>query len=135
MTMKRSIVAAGVAAGAGLVLAIAIVGGVATRPDTAVTPTVVPPPIITSLAPLPAASRSAPVVEPIPTPAIPPQRVVIISEDGLRPDVLVDELTPRHIALIARGHAWRATPTPSRRATRCPRTRRCSRASAPASTA
>ncbi len=42
---------------------------------------------------------------PAPPPAPPPvpRRVVIISEDGLRPDVLSPELTPRHIALIHEG--------------------------------
>jgi predicted AlkP superfamily pyrophosphatase or phosphodiesterase len=41
---------------------------------------------------------------PAPAPKAPvPLRVVIISEDGLRPDVLSPELTPRHIALIHEG--------------------------------
>ena len=40
----------------------------------------------------------------VPTlPPAPPKRVVIISEDGLRPDVLSPELTPRHIQLIHEG--------------------------------
>src|SRR6185312_2651698 len=38
-----------------------------------------------------------------PVPPVVPKRVVIISEDGLRPDVLSPELTPRHIALIHEG--------------------------------
>ncbi len=45
-------------------------------------------------------------VEPVPVPPAPPEppkRVVIISEDGLRPDVISDELTPRHMALLAEG--------------------------------
>src|SRR5512135_1947477 len=57
------------------------------------------------------AKRAAPPVRapsppPVPAPAPPPpapKRVVIISEDGLRPDALSPELTPRHIALIHEG--------------------------------
>ncbi|HEX3480716.1 MAG TPA: alkaline phosphatase family protein, partial [Kofleriaceae bacterium] len=53
----------------------------------------------------------APVVVPAPTPTRPqpaqpppaPQRVVIVSEDGLRPDALSPELTPRHVALMREG--------------------------------
>lgn len=36
-------------------------------------------------------------------PALPPRRVLIISEDGLRPDVLTPELAPRHVELIREG--------------------------------
>lgn len=56
-------------------------------PQRAPTPTVVPAPA----RPLPA--------EPPPA----PRRVVIISEDGLRPDALSPELTPRHVALMREG--------------------------------
>jgi predicted AlkP superfamily pyrophosphatase or phosphodiesterase len=50
--------------------------------------------------PVPAPSPP-PVAAPTPPPT--PKRVVIISEDGLRPDALSPELTPRHIALIHEG--------------------------------
>jgi predicted AlkP superfamily pyrophosphatase or phosphodiesterase len=50
---------------------------------------------------------------PPPDPQPVPKRVVIISEDGLRPDVLSPELTPRHIALIHEGaHAKEAETIP-----------------------
>ena len=48
----------------------------------------------------------APVAAAMPTAAPPspaPRRVVIISEDGLRPDVLSAELTPRHVLLMHEG--------------------------------
>jgi predicted AlkP superfamily pyrophosphatase or phosphodiesterase len=47
-----------------------------------------------------------PVAEATPAPAMPPifpTRVIIISEDGLRPDVLSEELTPRHMQLMREG--------------------------------
>jgi len=46
--------------------------------------------------------RRAPAPLPPPHP-LAPRRVVIISEDGLRPDVLSAELTPRHMQLIHEG--------------------------------
>jgi hypothetical protein len=53
--------------------------------------------------PMPVAAPSpVPVAVPAPPPPA-PKRVVIISEDGLRPDALSPELTPRHIALIHEG--------------------------------
>src|SRR4051812_459354 len=55
--------------------------------------------------PTAAASTSVPAVvatpPPAPVPAPEVERVVIISEDGLRPDVLTAKLAPRHVALIA----------------------------------
>jgi predicted AlkP superfamily pyrophosphatase or phosphodiesterase len=54
---------------------------------------------------------SARPVEPPPAPKPVPKRVVIISEDGLRPDVLSPELTPRHIALIHEGLRAKAAET------------------------
>jgi predicted AlkP superfamily pyrophosphatase or phosphodiesterase len=59
-----------------------------------------------------------PVVEPPPQPPPPPpppppapRRVVILSEDGLRPDVLSAELTPRHMALMQEGATARLAET------------------------
>src|SRR3954470_1595293 len=83
-----------VALGALVVVAIAVI---ASRRTT--------PPAETAAAPAPVAARQpvaapAPIVMPAPAP---PKRVVIISEDGLRPDVLSEELTPRHVALIHEG--------------------------------
>jgi arylsulfatase A-like enzyme len=44
-------------------------------------------------------------------PAAAPRRVVIISEDGLRPDALSEELTPRHTALMREGATARLAET------------------------
>jgi predicted AlkP superfamily pyrophosphatase or phosphodiesterase len=38
-----------------------------------------------------------------PKPPAPPKRVVIISEDGMRPDVLTEALAPNHVALAKQG--------------------------------
>lgn len=61
----------------------------------------------TQAPPRPAAAMAHPAPPPaLPRstrPTAPPKRVVIISEDGLRPDALSPELTPRHIALIHEG--------------------------------
>jgi arylsulfatase A-like enzyme len=43
--------------------------------------------------------------------AAPPRRVVIISEDGLRPDALSDALTPRHMAFMKEGATARLAET------------------------
>lgn len=48
---------------------------------------------------------------PAPSPPPAPLRVVIISEDGLRPDVLTRELAPRHAALMAEGTTARLAET------------------------
>ena len=40
---------------------------------------------------------------PPPPPPIVPNHVVIISEDGMRPDVLTEALAPRHVALMREG--------------------------------
>jgi len=64
------------------------------------------PPAPASVPPAPVTTRSAPsaaIPAPAPSPPPAPRRVVIISEDGLRPDALSPELTPRHIALIHEG--------------------------------
>ena len=57
-------------------------------------------------APAPAPPRVAPAKLP-PTaeapPPITPRRVVIISEDGMRPDVLTEDRAPRHVALMKQG--------------------------------
>jgi predicted AlkP superfamily pyrophosphatase or phosphodiesterase len=47
-----------------------------------------------------------------PRPPAAPKRVVIISEDGLRPDALSPELTPRHVALIHEGARAKAETIP-----------------------
>jgi hypothetical protein len=84
-------------------------------------PRVVPPP--------PAAP--APVAEPVPAPAPPPavvlpvnahahyRHVVIISEDGLRPDALMDVLPPVHAELMKRA-AYSLTAQTIRRASTLP---------------
>lgn len=56
-----------------------------------------PPPAVA-----PVAHAPAPVVAPAPPPA-PPKRVVIISEDGMRPDVLTFLDAPHHVALMKEG--------------------------------
>ncbi|HEY0250768.1 MAG TPA: alkaline phosphatase family protein [Kofleriaceae bacterium] len=56
--------------------------------------------MVTPPAPKPVAAR-APIAKP-PAPK-PVKRVVIISEDGMRPDVLTEELAPRHVALMKEG--------------------------------
>jgi predicted AlkP superfamily pyrophosphatase or phosphodiesterase len=64
--------------------------------------------------PVPAAPVvvTAPVTAPVtPPPPVAPKRVVIISEDGLRPDALSPEVTPRHIALIHEGAHARGAET------------------------
>jgi predicted AlkP superfamily pyrophosphatase or phosphodiesterase len=53
--------------------------------------------------PVAQAPVTPPPAPPPPAPKVVPRRVVIISEDGLRPDVLSPELTPRHVALIHEG--------------------------------
>jgi predicted AlkP superfamily pyrophosphatase or phosphodiesterase len=62
-------------------------------------PTPVPAPPTSPQEPPP----SLPAPLPPAPPPLPPKRVVIISEDGLRPDVISAELTPRHMALLAEG--------------------------------
>ena len=73
--------------------------------------------------PLPPPPPPAPVAVVAPPPAPPappvpkvmhpiaPRHVVIISEDGMRPDVFTPELTPRHIALMAEGTMARQAET------------------------
>jgi predicted AlkP superfamily pyrophosphatase or phosphodiesterase len=53
--------------------------------------------------PLPNLTVKKKVLAPAPPPPIMPKRVVIISEDGMRPDVLTEELAPRHFALMKEG--------------------------------
>lgn len=50
-----------------------------------------------------AAQKTAAPAAPAPPAPKPIKRVVIISEDGMRPDVLTDELAPRHVALMKEG--------------------------------
>jgi arylsulfatase A-like enzyme len=45
----------------------------------------------------------APVAAPEPPPAPAPEFVIVLSEDGLRPDVLDEKLTPNHVAFIKEG--------------------------------
>ena len=64
------------------------------------------PPPAAAAVPKQAPAPSSPVAHLAADPAQPPpapRRVVIISEDGLRPDALSPELTPRHVALIHEG--------------------------------
>jgi len=64
------------------------------------------PPPAAAAVPKQAPAPSSPVAHVAADPAQPPpapRRVVIISEDGLRPDALSPELTPRHVALIHEG--------------------------------
>ena len=65
--------------------------------------------------PAPVAARLKPIAPaPAPAPQRPllvPQRVVIISEDGLRPDALTPALAPRHIALMKEGATARTAET------------------------
>ena len=54
--------------------------------------------------PLPVLAVAKPhVPPPLPPPSIVPKRVVIISEDGMRPDVLTEQVAPRHVALMKEG--------------------------------
>jgi hypothetical protein len=46
-----------------------------------------------------------------PPPSLAPQRVVIISEDGMRPDVLTPELAPTHVELMREGTTARLAET------------------------
>jgi predicted AlkP superfamily pyrophosphatase or phosphodiesterase len=76
----------------GLALLIACHGDPAPPPPplpvAIATPTVAPAPV------------SKPAVKP---PVVTPRRVVIISEDGMRPDVLTEDIAPRHVALMKEG--------------------------------
>lgn len=45
----------------------------------------------------------APVVKAEPAPEVAPERVVIISVDGLRPDMMTPDLMPRHVQLMTEG--------------------------------
>ncbi|HET9988031.1 MAG TPA: alkaline phosphatase family protein, partial [Kofleriaceae bacterium] len=54
--------------------------------------------------PLPVLALVKPRTAPPPRPApVVPKRVVIISEDGMRPDVLTEQVAPRHVALMKEG--------------------------------
>jgi hypothetical protein len=67
-----------------------------------------------SPAPVAQAAEPAPAAPPAPSIPTPPpeiRHVIIISEDGLRPDVLSEELTPRHIELMAEGTKARVAET------------------------
>ena len=74
---------------------------------TAIELSTIRPPVHDAPKQVAAAWIAAPaIVKPAPPPPpviVNPRRVVIISEDGLRPDVLSAELTPHHIALMKQG--------------------------------
>lgn len=53
--------------------------------------------------PLPNLTVKKNVLAPAPPPPIMVKRVVIISEDGMRPDVLTEALAPRHVAFMKEG--------------------------------
>jgi len=73
-------------------------------PGTDAAPVSPPPP--------PAVAAPAPVPPPAPVFApIHPRRVVIISEDGLRPDVIDETLTPTHVRLMSQGATAREAKT------------------------
>jgi arylsulfatase A-like enzyme len=75
------------------VLALALIGCGSSEPPAQ--PIEAPPaPVIVATTPAP-----KPVAKPAPKPA----RVVIISIDGLRPDMMTSELMPRHVQLMAEG--------------------------------
>ena len=95
-------------------LIIGIVVVVATAPDLATVRSQAPPPApkpqpIASLD-LPARSAPAPSV-PAPSPPQCPTRVVIVSIDGLRPDVMTPEYMPRHVQLMEEGTTARHAST------------------------
>ncbi len=76
------------------------------------------PPVARDVVPVPVARNAPPPAAPVlpvpsiaPSQPITPRRVVIISEDGLRPDVLSQELTPRHMALMQEGETARQAET------------------------
>ena len=73
-------------------------------PPPPVPPAPLAPPAVV-LAP-PAAPHAPPVMHPIA-----PRHVVILSEDGMRPDILTAELTPRHWKLMAEGTMARQAET------------------------
>jgi arylsulfatase A-like enzyme len=63
-----------------------------------------PPPAASQASPAPPPTKTPLPASPSPTVVPPaPRRVVIISEDGMRPDALSPELTPRHIELMHEG--------------------------------
>ena len=97
--MKRVAVAIVVAGFAALVLALPHLHRDATAPVAASAPPPAPQAVKSPPpAPAPAFVPPAPAFVP---PA--PRRVVIISEDGMRPDALSPEATPRHIELMQEG--------------------------------
>lgn len=94
------------------VLGALVVGGIAL--DVATLDRADPPtPVAPSPAPAPPAPPAVVAAPPaaIATQHLVTRRVVIISEDGLRPDVLSPELTPRHIALMKDGASARLAET------------------------
>jgi len=97
MGSRRTLASIGALVLAGAILDLATLGDppAQSTDDTATEPTVAA--IVAVVSPAPPAPAPPPVVHVV------PRRVVIISEDGLRPDVLSAELTPRHFALMAQG--------------------------------
>ncbi len=82
--------------------------------DLATLGTDVPAPVLPPVAivsPPPPAPPTPPAPPPPPPVRLVPRRVVIISEDGLRPDVLSAELTPTHFALMQEGASARLAET------------------------
>lgn len=88
---------------AGVIVAVTVMVGRDQPVEVAAKP---PPPIV--------AARLAPVALPPPLPLPPPKRVkhvLIISEDGMRPDALTPERAPHHTALMRAGTTARTADT------------------------
>ena len=67
--------------------------------------------VLVTLAGGPARSNEPPVAAPPASPAAAPEYVIVLSEDGLRPDVLDTERTPNHLRFIQEGAAARLART------------------------
>jgi predicted AlkP superfamily pyrophosphatase or phosphodiesterase len=87
-----------------LVLMTSCRGAPATSPAPATAPSTEPQATV-----LVSPTTVVPTPEPKPVP--PPTHVIIISEDGLRPDLFSDELTPAHMQLIHAGTTARVART------------------------
>jgi arylsulfatase A-like enzyme len=92
-----------------VVVALGLAVFLALRPAHSETPALRP--VTAAAAAAPAAASVPPSPPAVPAPPRAPRRVVIISEDGLRPDALSEELTPRHAALMREGATARLAET------------------------